>query len=77
MVLKFSTRTTARAVILCICLFACAAARAATGGSISGTVTDQTGAVIAGAGVALVNLDLATGFKTTTDEYSSNNGTGA
>jgi hypothetical protein len=46
-------------------------------GSISGTVTDQTGAVIAGAGVALVNLDLATGFKTTTDEYSSNNGTGA
>lgn len=67
MILKFSMRTTARAVILCLCLLACARARAATGGSISGTVTDQTGAVIAGAGAALVNLDLATGYKTTTN----------
>jgi hypothetical protein len=67
MILKFGTRTTAPAVILCLCLFACARARAATGGSISGTVTDQTGAVIAGAGAALVNLDLATGYKTTTN----------
>ncbi|MBZ5693908.1 MAG: carboxypeptidase regulatory-like domain-containing protein [Acidobacteriia bacterium] len=67
MILKFGTRTTAPAVILCLCLFACAGARAATGGSISGTVMDQSGAVIPGASLALVNLDLATGYKTTTN----------
>ncbi len=46
-----------------------AAARvwAATGGSISGTVTDQSGGVIPGVSITLVNLDLATSYKAATD----------
>ena len=67
MIMKFGMRTSALTVILCVCLFASAKARAATGGSISGTVTDQSGAVIPGASLSLVNLDLAAGYKATTD----------
>jgi len=41
--------------------------RATTGGSISGTVKDQSGAVIPGANLTLVNLDLTTSYKAATD----------
>jgi Carboxypeptidase regulatory-like domain/TonB dependent receptor len=47
--------------------FGCARAEAATGGSISGIVTDKSGAVVPGAGVTLVNLDLTTHYETATD----------
>ena len=40
---------------------------AATGGSISGTVIDQSGALVPGARLTLVNLDLTTSYKATTD----------
>jgi len=40
---------------------------AAVGGNISGTVKDPSGAVIPGASLTLVNLDLATSYKATTD----------
>jgi hypothetical protein len=39
----------------------------ATGGSISGAVKDSSGAVIPGVSVTLVNLDLTTSYKATTD----------
>lgn len=44
-------------------LFAAALAYAATGGSISGTVLDQTGAVIAQADLVLVNTGQATSYR--------------
>jgi hypothetical protein len=50
-----------------LCLFACTRAWAATGGSISGTLKDQSGAVIPDATLTLVNLDLAASYKATTD----------
>jgi len=55
--------------IMCagLCLFACTRAWAATGGSISGTLKDQSGAVIPDATLTLVNLDLAASYKATTD----------
>ena len=40
---------------------------AATGGSISGTVKDQSEAVIPGASLTLVNLDITTSYKAKTD----------
>jgi len=48
-------------------LFCYARVWAATGGSISGTLTDPSGASIPGASVTLVNLDLTTSYKATTD----------
>jgi Carboxypeptidase regulatory-like domain len=55
--------------VLCMgcLLFLCARADAATGGSISGTVADQTDARVPGASLTLVNLDLTTSYKTSTD----------
>jgi hypothetical protein len=55
--------------ILCtgLCLLAGPRTWAATGGSISGTVKDQSGAVIPEAGLTLVNLDLASRYKTYAD----------
>jgi len=67
MTIRSGPRTAFLAVVLCACLFACAEARAATGGSISGTLTDQSGAVIPAASLTLVNLDLATSYKASTD----------
>ena len=57
----------ARGMCVGLCLFANAPARAATGGSISGTVKDQSGALIPGAALTLLNLDLTSSYKTTTD----------
>jgi len=52
--------------VVCL-LLVCERTKAATGGSISGTVTDQSGALIPGAAVTLVNLDLASSHKALTD----------
>jgi hypothetical protein len=46
-------------------------ARAVTGGSISGTVTDQSGGVVPGATVTLKNVALGTEYKATTDAIGS------
>lgn len=55
-------------VLLLVCLLVCSAPlRSATGGSISGTVKDQSDAVIPGASLTLVNLDLTTSYKASTD----------
>jgi Carboxypeptidase regulatory-like domain/TonB dependent receptor len=40
---------------------------AATGGSISGTISDPSGAVVAGANLSLVNTALQTGYQATSD----------
>ncbi|HKV04813.1 MAG TPA: carboxypeptidase-like regulatory domain-containing protein [Candidatus Acidoferrales bacterium] len=60
-------RTELFSVLFIFLLAFCAQARGATGGSISGTVKDQSDAVIPGASLTLVNLDLATSYKTRTD----------
>ncbi len=54
-------------------LLACLASpgHAAVGGSLSGTVKDPSGGAVPGAGVVLVNLDLTTEYKTTTDELGA------
>lgn len=49
------------------CFFAGTRTRAATGGSMVGTVKDQSGAVIPGAALTLINLDLTTTYKAETD----------
>ena len=55
-------------VLLLLCAFAHAIPLpAATGGSISGTVKDQTEALVPGATLTLVNLDLATSYHAATD----------
>ena len=55
-------------VLLLVCLLVCSAPLgAATGGSISGTVKDQSDAVVPGASLTLVNLDLTTSYKASTD----------
>ncbi|HXA75691.1 MAG TPA: carboxypeptidase regulatory-like domain-containing protein [Candidatus Acidoferrales bacterium] len=63
---------TRRRLTLCVVfvgcfLFLCAQAWAATGGSISGRVKDPSEAVIPGASLTLVNLDITTSYKTKTD----------
>ena len=60
-------RTSFRLALRCLLVFCCARVWGATGGSISGTITDQTGAVIPAATLTLVNLDLATTYKATAD----------
>jgi hypothetical protein len=59
----------ARCVLLGLALIACFAfvARADTGGSISGTVTDQTGAVVPDTTVTALNLDTTTQQTTKTN----------
>ncbi|HXW62486.1 MAG TPA: carboxypeptidase regulatory-like domain-containing protein [Candidatus Acidoferrales bacterium] len=56
-----------RGLFLFLVVSECAVWGAATGGSISGTVKDQSGAVIPGAALTLVNLDLTTSYKAATD----------
>jgi len=56
-----------QSVCLAFCLLGSTRTWAATGGSISGTVKDQSGAVIPGAALTLVNLDLTTSYKAGTD----------
>ena len=66
--MQFGSRI-AFGVLLLLCAFACIhSARAATGGSISGTVKDQSDALVPGAALTLVNLDLATSYKAVTDQ---------
>src|SRR5579863_9544834 len=65
--IKQIKRTFVRLAFVSLLVFSCARVWAATGGSISGTVTDQTGASVPGASVVLVNLDLTTSYKSTTD----------
>ncbi len=67
MSLKHVNRMPFRVALVCIVVFCCARVWAATGGSISGTVTDQSGASVPGASVTLVNLDLTTSYKATTN----------
>ncbi len=55
------------AAVIVLVVFSCAPARATTGGSISGTVKDQSGAVIPGVQLTLRRVGLGTGYKTTTD----------
>src|SRR5271170_516265 len=49
------------------CIFATLPLRAATGGSISGTVADPTGAVIPGAALKLLNTGQQTAFQVVSD----------
>ena len=65
--MKRGVSQAAWAIVALLFLCSCARVWAATGGSISGTVKDQSGAVIMGAAVTLVNLDLSTSYKTTTN----------
>ena len=65
--MKRGTPSLARILLIGLFLFCCARAGAATGGSISGTVADKSGGVVPGASVTLVNLDLTTSYKATTD----------
>ena len=61
-------RTFVQILILALFVFGVGmSAWAVTGGSISGTLRDQSGAVIPGAKVTLLNLDLATTYRVTTD----------
>ncbi len=68
MSVKRSISSIARSSVLLILLgVSVASAWAVTGGSISGTVKDASGAVIPGATVTLVNVDLKTTFHVTSD----------
>ncbi len=67
MALKHVSRRLFRLALICFFVFSCARVWSATGGSISGTITDQSGGVIPGAKLTLVNLDLATSYKVTAD----------
>jgi hypothetical protein len=53
---------------IALCFLAAAPLRAELGGSLSGTVTDRTGAVIAGATVLLVNTARHTTYRTVADK---------
>jgi hypothetical protein len=64
---KPGIQTIVRIVLAGVLLFCCPRADSATGGSISGTVADQSGAVVPGASLTLVNLDLTTSYRATTD----------
>src|ERR1700728_931561 len=54
-------------LLLCCFIIESAPLGAATGGSISGTVKDQSDALVPGGSLTLVNLDLTTSYKATTD----------
>ncbi len=65
--MKYGPRTALGAMFIgCVLLF-CARAGATTGGSISGTVKDQSDSVVPGASLTLVNLDITTSYKARTD----------
>lgn len=53
--------------LLALSLLCALGSRAATGGSMAGTIADQTGAVIPGCVLTLKNVSLATEYKATTD----------
>ena len=65
-----SIQTFVRILVVTFLLFSCAPAWAATGGSISGTITDEKGGVIPGATVTIRNLD------TTVAQTTTSNGEG-
>jgi Carboxypeptidase regulatory-like domain len=65
--MRLGHRTVFCLVFICLSAFGSAQADAAIGGSISGTVKDQSGALIPGASLTLVNLDLTTSFNAKTD----------
>jgi hypothetical protein len=60
-----SIQTFVRILVVTFLLFSCAPAWAATGGSISGTITDEKGGVIPGATVTIRNLDTTVAQTTT------------
>jgi hypothetical protein len=64
---KCDIQTLLRILLIALMLSSSAPLWGATGGSISGTVKDQSEAVIPGAGLTLVNLDLTTSYKAKTD----------
>src|ERR1700691_4126477 len=68
-VAKISVKTVVRISMLTLFVFALGmSVWAAVGGSISGTVTDQTGAVVPGTPVVARNLDTAVEETTTTND---------
>jgi hypothetical protein len=67
---RLATNVVRSLFIVTLLLLSCASAWAATGGSISGTVTDQSGAVIPDVTVAALNLD------TTVQQSTKTNGGG-
>ena len=69
-ILEFRPRIAVAAKFVWLCALCLSSGRvwAATGGSISGTVKDPSGAVVPGVSVTLVNLDLATSYKASTDQ---------
>jgi len=64
---KHAIRIAARITLLTLFLFSCARTWAATGGSISGTITDAIGGVIPSATVTVRNLDTAIAQTTSTN----------
>ena len=68
--MKIVVRFTLSVIFLAFFLFLCKGAGAATGGSISGTITDERGGMIAGAAVTVRNLD------TTIAQSTASNGEG-
>jgi hypothetical protein len=65
-----SIQTFVRTLVIALLLFSCTPSWAATGGSISGTITDEKGGVIPGASVTIRNLD------TTVAQTTTSNGEG-
>jgi len=57
-------RLLAALILLVVALAALAAAQGGVTGAISGTVTDVTGAVVAGAQIQIINQDTATVART-------------
>ncbi len=67
---SFSVAVCGGRFVLILALFSTftSVSRAAATGSMSGTIADPSGSVIPGASLALVNLDLTTEYKATTNE---------
>jgi hypothetical protein len=65
--MQYGSRFAHCVIFIAFFLLLCARVWAATGGSISGTVKDQSDAVIPGASLTLVNLDLTTSYKAKAD----------
>ena len=65
--MKRGIRDFVRIFVIALLLLPCTPVWAATGGSISGTVKDQSDALVPGAGLTLVNLDITTSYKARTD----------
>jgi hypothetical protein len=65
--MKFGHWTVLCLIFICLSVFWCARTDAATGGSISGTVKDQSDALIPGASLTLVNLDWTLSYRAKSD----------